>query len=133
FHQHRAVVKAHELRIGAGGQVPTDIGMRNRVEGFRDGRELVTADFGFRPQRDLVRRGRGRQEPVSLFRLKMLTRSPLGPTMSAEAVLLAAPLPRMRPSIVVSTSPAKQSSRTWGTARSTRALSRAWCTRAASM
>ena len=54
--QQPARVEADDLRIGASHDPLADVRVRDRVERFGDGGELIAPDLGLTPQRDVVRR-----------------------------------------------------------------------------
>jgi len=74
FDQQAAGVEADDLRVGVRGDALTDIRMRNRVERFVDGGELIAPDFRIAPQRSVVRRDGRRQQHALLPGLKVLER-----------------------------------------------------------
>ena len=100
FDQQPARVEADDLRVGAGGDPLADVRMRNRIERLVDGRELIAADLGLAPQRDVVRRGRRRQQAGLLLGLKVLERPPLRATVPPQAVVVETPVPAERARVV---------------------------------
>jgi len=70
--------------------------MGDRVQGFGDGRELIARDLRLAPQRNVVRRGRRREEERLLLGLKVFERAALRATVASEAVVSEAPLPASR-------------------------------------
>jgi hypothetical protein len=93
FDQQPAHIEADDLRVGARGDPLAHVRMRDRVERLVDRGELIAADFRLGPQRDVVRRGRRRQEQALLLRLKVLERAALRATVAPEAVVIEAPVP----------------------------------------
>src|SRR5215210_5999077 len=98
--QQPARVEADQLRIGAGPDPLADVRVRNRVEGFGDGGELIASDLGLTPQGDVVRRGRRRPQAALLLGLKVLERSALRATVAPQAIVIEAPGPSPRPRLV---------------------------------
>ena len=86
-------IKADDLRIGAGREPLADVGVRDRVAGLVDDDELIARDLRLAPERNVVRRRRRRQQDRLLLGLKVLEGAALRPTVSAQAIVLEAPVP----------------------------------------
>ncbi|HVL68918.1 MAG TPA: hypothetical protein VM364_16805 [Vicinamibacterales bacterium] len=100
FDQQASHIEADDLRIDAGGDPLPDVRVRDRVERFVDGRELIAPDFRIAPQRNVVRRDGRRQQHALLLGLKVLERTPLRATVPAEAVIIEAPVASPRAGIL---------------------------------
>ena len=100
FDQQAARVEADDLRVGARRDPLADVRVRDRVERLGDGGELIAPDLRLAPQRDVVRRGRRRQQERLLLGLKVLERSALRATVAPQAVVIEAPVPAPRARLV---------------------------------
>ena len=98
--QQPARVEADDLRVGARRDPLADVRVRDRVERFGDGGELIAPDLRLAPQRNVVRRGRRRQQERLLLGLKVLERSTLRATVAPQAVVIEAPVPAPRARVV---------------------------------
>ena len=96
FDQQPTRVEADELCVRPRGDPLPDVRVRDRVQRFGDGGELIAPDLRLAPQRDVVRRGRRREQERLLLGLKVLERAALRATVSAEAVVIEAPIPAPR-------------------------------------
>src|SRR5688500_16951651 len=70
--------------------------MGDRIDGLVDGRELIAPDLRVRPERNVVRRDRHRQQQPLLFGLKVLEGTALRATVAPEPVVIEAPVSRVR-------------------------------------
>src|SRR5262245_5973044 len=93
FDQEPAGIEADDVRIGAGREPLADVRVRHRVAGLVDDHELIARDLRLAPQRNVVRGRRPRQQDRLLLGLKVLEGATLRPTVSAQAIVLEAPLP----------------------------------------
>src|SRR5262249_14101491 len=93
-------VEPDDLRIGARGDTLADVRMRNRVERFIDGGELIAPHFRLAPERDVVRRRRLWQQQRLLLDVKVLEWPTLRATVPPEAVVVEAPVPAPRAGVV---------------------------------
>jgi hypothetical protein len=96
FDQQAARIEADGVRIGAGREPLAHVGMRDRIDGLVDGGELIAPDLRFRPERNVVRRDRHRQQQPLHFGLKVLEGTALRAAVSPEPVVIEAPVSRVR-------------------------------------